>query len=111
MPDYIWRVMVEIKSSFNPVSMLWYATVDYEDAWDYFKTRQHLVTKKRKIFVKRLGDSRRYYSRPVYYEHPPDPEPPPAIELPAPPTMQQTGFDEEVFKSVWRNEPPIKRRL
>ena len=60
MNNFQWRVIVEIKSGFNPVSILWYATTSYRDAFDYLETRQHLITKKRKIFVKQTGTKHRH---------------------------------------------------
>lgn len=58
---YQWRVYIEIKSGFNPVSMLWYAALSYREAFAYFETRKHLITKKRKVFVKQQGSKYRHY--------------------------------------------------
>jgi hypothetical protein len=66
MPNYLWRVHVAVRSGFNPVSILWYATQTYQDAFDYLDTRKHLVNKKRSIFVKQVGTKHRYYKREDY---------------------------------------------
>ena len=61
MEPYTWRVFVEIKSGFSPVSILWYAAHSYREAFDYLETRKHLVNKKRRVFVKQQGSKHHHY--------------------------------------------------
>jgi hypothetical protein len=61
MSNYLWRVHVAVRSGFNPVSILWYATQTYQDAFDYLDTRAHLINKKRSIFVKQAGTKHKHF--------------------------------------------------
>lgn len=59
--DYQWRVIIELKQSFSPVSIDMYRSKSYDDACDYLATRLHLVNKKRHLFIKRVGSRERIY--------------------------------------------------
>lgn len=61
MNPYVWRVIIEVRSGFNPVSIAFYFSKSYEDAFEYLETRRHLITKKRHLFVKRDGSKHRHY--------------------------------------------------
>lgn len=59
--SYQWRVIIEVRSGFNPVSIAFYFSKSYEDAFEYLESRRHLENKKRHLFVKQLGSKHRHY--------------------------------------------------
>ena len=60
-PNYQWGVYIEEKQGFNPVSIMFYVTQLYADAFAYLETRIHLRHKKRRLYVKQLGSKYRHY--------------------------------------------------
>lgn len=93
-------------------------TVDtIEEAFEWAEAHGIVRNKKRGILIKKEGDKRRIYTWADYryyfgWQHvpPPPPKPPdPEPALTQLPLLEAPPADP--FKSVWRNEPPIKRRL
>lgn len=72
--DYCWRVYINERVGIMPVEMLFYASRSLPDALRYLASREHLNTKKRRVYLKRLGSKIRYDSKrpPVEYEDEPD---------------------------------------
>jgi len=116
--QFMWRVHIEIKprGGITAVSILMYASKDRDNAFEYLTTRVHLITKRRKVFIKQLGSKVRYYLHDWHEPEASESEPIPeqVIALPPPATPQQTPMwvdETSTIKSVWRQAPPVKRRL
>lgn len=58
--DYRWRVCVEEKQGFNPVSIMLFATKDPAEAWAYLLTRIERMNRKRIFYVKEYGRYQRW---------------------------------------------------
>ena len=55
----IFRVFVEFKAAFTPVSFWLYSSYDYAHCFEYIA--EHTQTKKRRLYVKQLGNRYKMY--------------------------------------------------
>lgn len=116
------RIFLWWRMGMNPINFQVACAHSVEAAHAWVAENVHFTfSKKRGVLYKKVGSKFTIYStkydeprkRKSYTprkDRPPEPAPEP-LALPAPVLEQGELFSAETFKSIWRKEPPTKRRL
>lgn len=116
-----WRIYRYWKMGMSLVTFQVACTYSIEDAFRFMDESDFVRNKSRGFLIKKVGSKHRLFTVKDWqfwhgHEYEPQTPPPPKAEPepPAPAVTQLPLLEAppgEVFKSVWRERPPTKRRL